>query len=258
MTGCSVPIAAIKWNPNKMDLHSGLISLLEETSLSLNTRQILQLVSYAQKLKELQRHSMASWDSDEKGLEMHFKDTFLSLPDFYPAFYADLGSGAGIPGIIYSILWPESKGVLIESQKKRCAFLEECIRELGFSGRIRVLHGRSEELAHLREWREQCDFITGRAFAPFPEFIEHAAAFIKTGACINALRGEKDREALQQYKRLLDFFHLTPEESFSYRLNPEASLRWVFRFKKKAPCPPRFPRKNNQIKKSSPLGENAG
>lgn len=233
-------------------LDSILSHLVDEISLSLSDTQLGQLVCYAKKLQQLKQHSIVSWDSDARGMEMHFKDAFMTLPDFKPSFFADLGSGGGLPGIIYAVLWPESKGVLIESQKKRCDFMNECLTEMELSKRIHVLHGRSEELAHLPEWREQFDFITARAFAPFPQFIEHALGFVRPGGIIQALRGEKDKNAPEQYQSLLDFFQLKPVWISSYQLTCGTALRWLFLFKKTAASPDRFPRKNNQIIKSLP------
>ncbi len=215
----------------------------------LSPKQRDQLLTYAALLKHSRSHSFASWDSDEKGFEIHFRDSFLTIPKETPTRFLDVGSGAGVPGIIYSILWPNTQSILLESQKKRCAFLEKALSELDLHDQVSVLCGRAEVMAHDPALRESFDLVTARALAPFPQFLEYTAGFVRVEGTLHALRGEKDSNALSEHSILLKKFHLEATHQTSYKLNTDTpTSRFIFLLKKTAPWPHTLPRNNNQIR----------
>jgi 16S rRNA (guanine527-N7)-methyltransferase len=85
---------------------------------------------------------------------------------------ADVGSGAGFPGLAMKIAVPSIQLVLIESNKKKCAFLEEVVRSLGFSG-VEILPSRFEDI---RPYSIQVNAVTARAVGGFKELIRWSAA----------------------------------------------------------------------------------
>ena len=97
---------------------------------------------------------------------------------------ADLGSGAGLPGIVLALLRPHAEIVLIESLARRVAFLEECVTELGL-GRVRVLRGRAEDLAP----EVQADIVTARAVAPLDRLAGWAMGLCRPGGTVLAMKG---------------------------------------------------------------------
>jgi 16S rRNA (guanine527-N7)-methyltransferase len=97
---------------------------------------------------------------------------------------ADLGSGAGLPGIVLALLRPEADVVLIESMARRVAFLTECVEALGL-GRVRIVRGRAEELAG-----EICaDTVTARAVAPLGRLAGWAVGICRPGGTVLAIKG---------------------------------------------------------------------
>lgn len=85
--------------------------------------------------------------------------------------WIDLGSGAGLPGIVIAIL-RDAPMMLVESRKLRCGFLRDVAAELGLSSRVTVAELRAEAVDNIK-----CDVISARAFAPLPKLIDIAARF---------------------------------------------------------------------------------
>ncbi len=94
--------------------------------------------------------------------------------------FADIGSGAGVPGIPLAIALPGVTGVLMEAQAKRAEFLEYALKELPVPG-LSVVCGRTEVLARRPEWRGTFDVVFSRAFGPVYVVIEMALPLLKTG-----------------------------------------------------------------------------
>ncbi len=80
--------------------------------------------------------------------------------------WVDLGSGAGLPGLVIAILAPQWRVTLVESRRLRCDFLNSAIAALGLAQRTKVVHDRVEALPPLPS-----DVISARAFAPLPRLI---------------------------------------------------------------------------------------
>ena len=89
----------------------------------------------------------------------------------------DLGSGGGVPGLVLASYLPGWSVVLVDASLRRCRFLEWAVEELGFSERMRVEHGRAEDLARGR-MRGTCDILTARAFGPPGVTAECARGFL--------------------------------------------------------------------------------
>jgi 16S rRNA (guanine527-N7)-methyltransferase len=97
---------------------------------------------------------------------------------------ADLGSGAGLPGIVLALLRPECDVVLVESLARRAAFLEECVTVLRLN-RVRVVRGRAEDLAGTIG----ADIVTARAVAPLAQLAGWAVGLCRPGGTVLAIKG---------------------------------------------------------------------
>jgi 16S rRNA (guanine527-N7)-methyltransferase len=95
--------------------------------------------------------------------------------------FLDLGSGAGVPGLILLVRWPAATGVLLDARRRRCAFLEAAVSGLGLSDRASVACGRAEELARQRELRGTFDLVVARAFGSPARTAECAVGFLGAG-----------------------------------------------------------------------------
>ena len=101
---------------------------------------------------------------------------------------ADVGSGAGLPGIVIALAKPQFKVTLIEPLQRRCEFLYEVIDELGLS--IEVIRAKSELLSG------EYDFVTARAVAPLTRLIDTTWHLIRPGGSLLAMKGESASEEM--------------------------------------------------------------
>jgi 16S rRNA (guanine527-N7)-methyltransferase len=95
--------------------------------------------------------------------------------------FLDLGSGAGVPGLALLLLWSQATGTLLDSQQRRCVFLEEALGELGVGARGDVACGRAEELARRADRRGAYDVVVARGFGAPATTAECAVGFLRTG-----------------------------------------------------------------------------
>ena len=103
-----------------------------------------------------------------------------------PCSLVDLGSGAGLPGIVLALVLPDSEVTLLEPMLRRAAFLEECVAELAL-GNVRVVRARAEEMAG----RLAADVVTARAVAPLDRLASLALGLVKPGGIVLAVKGAK-------------------------------------------------------------------
>lgn len=92
----------------------------------------------------------------------------------------DVGTGAGIPGIILKIAYPEINIVLFDSLKKRLKFLDEVIERLGLENAA-TLHGRAEDIGKSKEYRESFDIVLSRAVANMSTLSEYCLPLTRQG-----------------------------------------------------------------------------
>jgi 16S rRNA (guanine527-N7)-methyltransferase len=118
------------------------------------------------------------------------------------ATLADLGSGAGLPGIVLAIGRPDLEITLVEPLLRRTVFLEEAVERLGLE-RVRVFRGRAEEL----HGAEQFDVVTARALAPLGRLVGWAMPLTRPAGVVLAMKGRAaagEIEAASEVLRRLD------------------------------------------------------
>jgi 16S rRNA (guanine527-N7)-methyltransferase len=103
-----------------------------------------------------------------------------------PCSLVDLGSGAGLPGIVLALLLPDAGITLLEPMARRASFLEECASELGL-GNVQVQRARAEELSGT----VMVDVVTARAVAPLGRLAVMAVGLLRPGGIVLAIKGAK-------------------------------------------------------------------
>ena len=101
----------------------------------------------------------------------------------------DLGSGAGLPGLVLAMVLPDTAVTLLEPMERRCRFLTECVTELGLAN-VSVLRGRAEDVTI------RTDVVTARAVAPLPRLAELAMGVVRPGGMVLAIKGLTAAEEL--------------------------------------------------------------
>jgi 16S rRNA (guanine527-N7)-methyltransferase len=162
---------------------------------------------------------------------------------------ADLGSGAGFPGLALAVALPTAEVSLIESQRRKCEFLERACSAAGVEN-ARVVWARAEE------WREGVshnDLVVARALAPQAVVLEYAAPLLRNGGRLVDWRGRRDAEAEAQAQRAATVLGLQREEIRRVIPFEGATDRYLHVFVKTSETPPRFPRRAG-IARKRPLG----
>jgi len=92
----------------------------------------------------------------------------------------DLGSGAGVPGLVFALVWPSTEMTLLDARTRRTAWLEAAVTELGLEGRVEVVTARAEH--HARgAGREAFDLVAARGFGPPAATAECGSGFLAAG-----------------------------------------------------------------------------
>ena len=97
----------------------------------------------------------------------------------------DIGSGAGLPGIVIALARPDLKVTLIEPLERRVEFLNEAVAAIAAGGvEIEVIRGRAQDV------KKSADFVTARAVAPMEKLKKMSWHMVKTGGSLLAMKGE--------------------------------------------------------------------
>ncbi|WP_138316695.1 16S rRNA (guanine(527)-N(7))-methyltransferase RsmG [Rhodoluna limnophila] len=108
---------------------------------------------------------------------------------------ADVGSGAGLPGIPMAIAQPDAEFVLIEPMERRSNWLKQQVEELGLTN-VRVIRARAEEVG------EAFDIVTARAVSALPKLLRMTVPLTRNGGEIIALKGSKAADEIEESKAL--------------------------------------------------------
>lgn len=187
-------------------------------------------------------------DHDEVYLK-HFYDslTLAKVVDLnnYKTL-CDIGTGAGFPGIVLKIFYPNLKITLIDSLNKRIVFLNKVIEELGLEGII-AIHSRIEEYGIKN--RDLFDIVTARAVAPLNILLEYSIPILKVNGLFLPMKANLDNE---KYDNALKKLNCTLEKTEQFLLPIENSNRSILLIKKQNETNLKYPRRFNLIK-TNPL-----
>lgn len=223
---------------------------LKELSISLTDKQKEQLEKYYELLVEYNRvmNLTGITEHDEVYLK-HFYDS-LTLVRVYDLnaikSLCDIGTGAGFPGMVLKMAFPNLKVTLVDSLNKRIEFLKVVVKELGLEN-IELVATRVEEYA--KKNREKFDVVTARAVASLPVLLEYSIPLVKVGGYFIPMKGSK----LEQDESLnaLSLLFSKIEKIDTFLLPKEDSARTLYLIKKEKSTPLKYPRKNSEIKKKS-------
>jgi 16S rRNA (guanine527-N7)-methyltransferase len=154
---------------------------------------------------------------------------------------ADLGSGAGLPGLVLAAALPGARVDLVEAASRKCEFLREAIERTG-SGNARVVCERSEEWA-AGEGREAYDAVTARAVGALPTLAELASPLLADGGFLFAWRGRREPEQEERLARAADRLGIEPIEVRPVEPYPGSRDRHIHLLRKNGPTPNDLPRR---------------
>lgn len=219
---------------------------LEKMNIRLTDDQKSQFDLYYELLIEWNRvmNLTGITDYDEVNLK-HFTDslTISRIIDMAQInTLIDVGTGAGFPGIPIKIAFPHIKVYLLDSLNKRIKFLNEVIKKLGLKN-IYAFHGRAEDFAKDRQYREKFDVCVSRAVANLSTLSEYCIPFVKTGGYFVSYKGGDSDEEVVRSENAITLLGGEIENTDRFFLPDTDMGRTLIKIRKKRSTPNRYPRK---------------
>lgn len=224
------------------------IQELKKLNINISCDILIKLDKYYHLLiTENEKYNLTNITEDSSVYLKHFYDslTITKAINLDNQKILDVGSGAGFPGLVLKIVFPNIKIDLLDSTAKRCNFLKQVIEELSLND-INVINARAEDYA--KENREKYDIVTSRAVAPLKHLLEYSIPMLKINGYFIALKSNLTDELINinnYYKKL----HLEEPITYEFTLPKEKSLRTIYKIKKVAKTDIIYPRQYSQIKK---------
>lgn len=174
-------------------------------------------------------------------LERHILESAALDPHLADGPWVDVGSGAGLPGLVLAALRPAVRGLLVEAETKRCRFLREVADELEMPW-VEVANERAETLGRGAE-REQAQTALARALAPPPVALEFLLPLVAVGGRAVLAAGPSANEALADSRAAATALGGGPPELVELEVPGLGAARWAMIVKKVTSCPERYPRR---------------
>jgi 16S rRNA (guanine527-N7)-methyltransferase len=227
-------------------------TLLREglNSLGLSTEGIPSLLRYADLLVEKNKVMNLTAITEPADIAtLHFLDSvsLLALADLRDKTVADVGTGAGFPGIPLRIVEPSIHLTLLDSLNKRVDFLKEVCADLELTD-VACVHARAEEFA--ASHRESFDIVTSRAVANLQLLAELCLPLVKVGGYFLSMKSVDSDQELQDAQHAVTLLGGTVEKCADYTIPGTDVRHRVIFIKKTKETPKKYPRSFAKIKKN--------
>lgn len=230
---------------------------LDQLKIQLTQEQKEQFIKYYEYLIEKNKVMNLTAITDyEEVLLKHFLDSLslVKVQDFIPEKLSgktviDIGTGAGFPGIPLKIAFPELGIVLLDSLNKRINFLDEVIEMLQLR-KIEAVHGRAEDYARQKEFRENFDFCVSRAVANLSTLSEYCLPFVKQGGYFISYKSGKIEEELSNAENAVKVLGGNVKEVVKFSLMDTDMDRSFVVVEKKKTTPKRYPGRPDCLQKN--------
>lgn len=187
---------------------------------------------------------------DERAWTVHVADSLTGLEVSAlrkAARIADIGSGAGFPGLVLAVALADAQVDLIESVGRKCDFMRRAI-DAGGIANAHVMHARSEDLAR-GEGREAYDAATARAVGRLSTLAELASPLLREEGVLVAWKGRRDPDEEAQLDRAAESLAMRPEQILDVGDRAGSKHRHLHVIRKTGPTPAELPRRPGMAKK---------
>lgn len=227
-----------------------LQNYIKDYKITLTENQYEQFQKYFELLAEWNEKMNLTAITDESGVALkHFADS-LSLLNFVDipqnSSLADVGTGAGFPGVVLKIARPDIKLTLIDSLNKRLVFLGEVCAQLGIEAEL--IHSRAEDGARDEKLRESFDFAVSRAVARMNVLSEYCLPYVKVGGAFCAMKGAQANEEFKESLNAINTLGGKLEKKYFFELPENGGERAIAVVSKVKNTPQKYPRQSGKIK----------
>lgn len=217
---------------------------LNKINLDLDDKKIEQFYKYMNLLIEWnEKINLTAITEPDDIILKHFIDS-LTIAKYIEneQKVADIGTGAGFPGIPLKIAKPDTHVYLIDSLNKRIKFLDEVIKQNTLRDTF-AIHARAEEIGHNKEYRGKFDIVTSRAVARLNVLLEYMMPLVKLGGKCICLKGPNVEEELEEAKKAIEVLGGKIEKVKEIELPDSDNQRTIIVIKAVKQLPNRYPRK---------------
>ncbi|MFN2363189.1 MAG: 16S rRNA (guanine(527)-N(7))-methyltransferase RsmG [Halarsenatibacteraceae bacterium] len=224
------------------------------TSMNLPKRQevINNLYEYLILLyEENQKYNLIGPAEPEEIITRHFYDSMAPLKSLNLGEHKnglDLGTGAGLPGVVWKLIYPEVSFYFLDSRKKRVNFLKLVKNQLKLD-KFYPLKERAERLGQQKDWREQFSFVSARAVASMDILIEYVLPLVEIGGYAYLFKGPDYKEELSNSKEIVGFLGGGEIQIIKIEVPELDRERYLIKIKKIKNTPGKYPRRVGKPKK---------
>ena len=224
------------------------VKALECLNINLTEKQLNDLDTYYKMLIEYNAHTNLTRITEEKEVYLkHFYDslTLVKAVNLSDQTLLDIGSGAGFPGLVLKIVFPNLKVILLDSLNKRITFLNSVIKKLNLKD-IKAVHDRAEEYA--KENKESFDIVTSRAVANLNTLSELSLPFVKQEGYFIPMKADA-KEEIKNAQNAIKTLGGVIKDTIVFSLPNENGIRTLIKIQKISKTNGKYPRKFSEIKK---------
>ena len=219
---------------------------VEKLGISVDDKILKSLNTYYEMLIDYNSHTNLTRITDEEEVYLkHFYDslTITKVVNIDNRSICDLGSGAGFPGLVLAICFPNAKLTLIEANGKKCHFLNIVKESLNLDN-VTIINTRVEDYS--KKNREVFDIVTAWAVAPLKHLLEYGIPLVKVNGYFIAMKANTENEEINivNYYNKLD---IKEESRVIFNLPKENSIRTIIKYLKLKETSSKYPRRYSEI-----------
>ena len=221
-------------------------NILKEKGIEVSEHQLQQFQKYYEILVEWNEKMNLTAITDKEDVYLkHFYDSLIinKIENINNQSICDLGSGAGFPGLVLAICFPNTTITLIEANSKKCYFLNLVKSQLQLNN-VTIINTRSEDYA--KNNREVYDIVTARAVAPLKHLLEYGVPLVKVNGKFIAMKANVEEEE-KNIDNYLEKLNIKEEKKLIFKLPIEGSLRTLIKYLKIKETNKKYPRRYNEI-----------
>lgn len=224
------------------------INEVKKLNIEINNDIMEKLDLYYNLLKdENKKYNLTAITEEEQVYLKHFYDSIsiAKIINIDNESICDIGTGAGFPGIVLKIFFPNIKLTLIESNNKKCNFLKMVSEKLNLNN-IEIINERAE--IYSKDNREIYDIVTSRAVAPLKHLLEYSVPLVKVDGYYIAMKSNINNE-IENIDNYYNKLNIKEVDKIEFKLPVENSIRTLIKYKKIKETNKIYPRKYTDIKK---------